>query len=216
MLAVGAAGGAATCWLIFIVSMWFGTGEIDYASSMVLSVCFVMLTVANQSFAPPHRKVCAKLATSFANIYCTLVCIVYYTNLTFVRLAESPSPEALSVVQFDPPRSAYFAIDQLGYFFMSLSVICIAWTLPQCKFRWWLGFLGVWGVTCIAIPLMPSQYDTTKDDENSQFGIVLLSVYGLLFVPTYCGLAYHYSRQGRSGEPATTVVNESSPLLTTK
>lgn len=211
-LAVWAAGGAATCWLVFVVSMYIGTKEISYASSMILALCFVMLTVANEAFAT--RKVCAKLATSFAMIYCTMACIVYYTNLTFVRLAEAPSPEALSIVQFDPPRSAFFAIDQLGYFFMSLSIICIAWTLPPSKFRWWLGFLGVWGATCIALPLMPSQYQSSHDGDNAMFGILLLTVYGLPFVPTYAGLAYHYSRAGcASRATLESMTDERSPLL---
>lgn len=129
-LAVWSATGVGICWLVFALSVYLDCGELAYASSVILAVCFVMLTVANQSFAASKQIMCAKLATSFANIYCTMVCIVYFTNLTFVRLAESPSPEALSIVQFDPSRSAYFAIDQLGYCFVSLSVLCLAWSLP--------------------------------------------------------------------------------------
>ena len=120
-IAVWSTLGTALCTLIFGVAVLFPAYEMTaYASSLGIALCYLTLTVTNERFAvfasaSSSRLVVvyARLATTFATVYCTLVGLVYYTQLTFVRLGH-PGPEALSIVSYTHAGSAFFAIDIFG------------------------------------------------------------------------------------------------------
>lgn len=164
-----------------------------YASSMGIAICFLSLTIANESFT--SSKMYARLSIAFAIIYCTLVCIVYYTQLSFVRLG-SPSPEALSIVAYTPPRTAFFALDILGYFFMPLSVFFLGLTMDTgLLLRKLLMSMGLWGGTCIAVPLLPFFYEQS-DSSSDAVRIIALFLWSILFFPhDYAGQTLSSAKQ---------------------
>lgn len=165
----------------------------SYASSMGISIFYVVLVVANESFASEETALWARLATAFGDLYCTMVCIVYYTQLAFVRLG-SPSQEALDLVSYEHTGSAFFAIDILGYFFMSLSVLCLGLSVKDDKLLTrLLVAMGIWGGTCIVAPLLPFFYQEDKSSSNA-YGMASLALWAMLFLPLMVLLAQHYRR----------------------
>ena len=194
-MAVKSAIGTSISVFIFGVAIFVPEwAMIAYASSMGIAICFLCLTVANESFA--GSKMYARLSIAFAIIYCTLVCIVYYTQLSFVRLG-SPSPEALSIVSYVPPRTAFFALDILGYFFMSLSVFFLGLTMhTDLLLRKLLVAMGLWGGICIAVPLLPFFYEQSNSSSDT-VGILALSLWAILFCPLMIMLAKHFGQQSK-------------------
>ena len=161
-----------------------------YASSMGIALCYVTLVVANESIS---ESVYARLATTFGIIYCTMACIVYYTQLSYVRLG-SPSQEALALVSYSHTGSALFAIDLLAYFFMSLSVLCLGLSVKDDKrLARLLVAMGIWGGTCIVVPLLPFFYQQDKSGSDA-FGVAVLSIWSIMFFPLMIMLAKYYQR----------------------
>jgi len=195
------AAGTSTFAAIFGLSIVLSiSSSLDYASSLGIALTFLSLTVANESIVARTRgldrtNVYARLSVAFACIYCAQNSIVYFTQLTFVRWG-SPSPEALSIVSFEPPRTAYFAIDMLGYFFMSLSMLCLGWTVDEpsrgVALKKLILALGFFGGTCVAVPLLPFNYQEGADETSTAFGIAALVIWTVLYVPIMAALARHY------------------------
>jgi len=99
--------------------------------SFLLGPAFLTMIVALHCAAPSHRRVYTHCAVAFAVMYATLNCSIYFVQLTFVapRLARG-DVEAIHLLLFLPHRSFMFAIDLLGYSWMSASTLFAAVGLP--------------------------------------------------------------------------------------
>lgn len=184
--------GTALCAFTFGVNLVMkASSNIDYAASMGIALCYLSTAVANYEFTPRQDRIYSRLSIVFGSIYCTMVCIVYYTQLSFVRLG-SASLEILSIVAFEPPRTVFFAIDMLGYFFMSLSVLCLGLTVSAGPLNKMLNILGVWGSSCIIMPLLPFVYREDADEASSQSGVNALIIWCMVYTPIMSMLALHY------------------------
>ena len=117
-------------------------------------------------------------------------CIVYYTQLSFLRMG-SPSPEALSILKYTP-GSAFFAIEILGYFVMSLSVLCLGLTITDGLLRKLFVGMGIWGGTCIVVPLLPFMYESDSSSSADAFGFTASFLWAVLFFPLMIMLARYY------------------------
>ena len=97
------------------------------APSFFLGSSFLLLVVCIHQLAEPDRKVWGHAAVVFATAYTVLVSIVYFVQLTLVapRLARGQIAgiEAWLFVPFD---SFLYAVDILGYSFMSVATLCAA------------------------------------------------------------------------------------------
>jgi len=95
--------------------------------SLLLGSAFLVLIVSLYQIATPDRKVWSLASVAFATIYTTLISIVYFVQLTFIapRIAEGriAGIEAFLFVPFD---SFLYAVDILGYSFMSLATLFAA------------------------------------------------------------------------------------------
>jgi hypothetical protein len=95
--------------------------------SLFLGSSFLVLVVSIHYLAAPDRKIWSHIAIAFATAYTVLISIVYFVQLTLVapRLAsgEIEGSEMLVFVPFD---SFLYAVDILGYSFMSLSTLFAA------------------------------------------------------------------------------------------
>lgn len=95
--------------------------------SLFLGSAFLVLVVAIHHVAPAERKIWSHLAVAFATAYCVLISVVYYVQLTLVgpRLAQGRTAgiEAFLFVPFD---SFLYAVDILGYSFMSVATLFAA------------------------------------------------------------------------------------------
>ncbi len=95
--------------------------------SLFLGPSFLVLMVCVHQSADPGRRVWSQAAVAFATIYAALICINYYVQLTWV------APELSSGVThriepfiFVPFDSFLYAVDILGYSFMSLATLFAA------------------------------------------------------------------------------------------
>lgn len=95
--------------------------------SLLLGPSFLLLMAAVHDAAPPHRRVWTISATLFAAIYTALISINYFVQLAWVgpRLVagRTDGMEAFLFVPFD---SFLYAVDILGYSFMSAATLCAA------------------------------------------------------------------------------------------
>lgn len=95
--------------------------------SLLLGVSFVVLMVAVHYHAPEGKKIWSHAGLTFATIYATLIGIVYFVQLTLVlpRMMRGEL-EGIEFLIFVPFDSFLYAVDILGYSFMSLSTLFAA------------------------------------------------------------------------------------------
>jgi len=95
--------------------------------SLFLGSAFLVLTVSIHQLASPDRKIYSHVAVAFATAYAVLISINYYVQLTWVmpRLAagRTAGMEQFLFVPFD---SFLYAVDILGYSFMSVATLFAA------------------------------------------------------------------------------------------
>lgn len=95
--------------------------------SLFLGSAFLVLVVSINQLASPDEKVWSHSAVAFGTAYCVLVSTVYFAQLTLVapRIARGQIAgiEAFLFVPFD---SFLYAVDILGYTFMSVSTLFAA------------------------------------------------------------------------------------------
>ncbi|MEZ6030576.1 MAG: hypothetical protein R3C46_12610 [Hyphomonadaceae bacterium] len=102
--------------------------------SLLLGSSFLTLAAALHRLAPPPAKVFSQIALAFATAYATLISMVYFVQLTLVapRLAAGDTA-GIEYLIFVPYRSFLFAVDLLGYSFMSVATLFAAFALPAVR-----------------------------------------------------------------------------------
>lgn len=199
-MAIGSAIGTGISILIFGITIFIPKLTMwAYGSSIGIAICFLIMVVSNDSFVSDRNRMFSNLSKSFAIIYCTLVSIVYYTQISFVRLG-SPTTEVLSIVAYSPPKTAYFALDILGYFFMSISVLFLSFTIIGNRLlKTSLILMGLWGMTCVIVPLLPFLY-ANSDSSSDIFGVIVLSLWSILFIPISILLALYFHKNSKASQ----------------
>jgi hypothetical protein len=116
--------------------------------SLFLGSAFLVLTVSIHHFATRERKIWSHGAVVFATAYAVLISMVYFVQLTLVapRLARGQT-QGIEPFLFVPFDSFLYAVDILGYSFMSVSTLFAArvFTGPglQRIVRWFLTANGL-------------------------------------------------------------------------
>jgi hypothetical protein len=93
--------------------------------SLFLGSAFLSMMVAIHQIAPPDRKVWSLAALVFATVYAVLISLTYFVQLTWVapRLASGRTA-GMEQFLFVPFDSFLYAVDILGYSFMSVATLC--------------------------------------------------------------------------------------------
>lgn len=116
--------------------------------SLFLGASFLVLVVSIHQLAVPDRKVWSHAAVAFATAYAVLISVVYYVQLTLVlpRLLRG-QVEGIEVFLFVPFDSFLYAVDLLGYSFMSVATLFAARVFTggglQRTARWFLTANGL-------------------------------------------------------------------------
>lgn len=116
--------------------------------SLLLGSSFLVLVVSIHQFAPLDRRIWSHVAVVFATAYAVLISVVYFVQLTLVapRLARGQI-EGIEAFLFVPFDSFLYAVDILGYSFMSLSTLFAARVFTgdrlRCMVRWFLTANGL-------------------------------------------------------------------------
>jgi hypothetical protein len=95
--------------------------------SLFLGSAFLVLMVSVHQAASPERKIWSQSALAFATVYAVMISINYYVQLAWVapRLAAGRT-QGLEPFLFTPFDSFLYAVDILGYSFMSLATLFAA------------------------------------------------------------------------------------------
>jgi hypothetical protein len=95
--------------------------------SLLLGSSFLVLVAAIHQVSDPDRRVWSLAAFGFATIYAALISINYYVQLAWVgpRLAAGRT-QGMEPFLFVPFDSFLYAVDILGYSFMSLATLFAA------------------------------------------------------------------------------------------
>lgn len=92
--------------------------------SLFLGPSFLVLIVSIHQLSSPDRRVWSHAAVAFATVYTVLIGINYFVQLTWVapRLAAGRT-QGIEPFLFTPFDSFLYAVDILGYSFMSLATL---------------------------------------------------------------------------------------------
>jgi hypothetical protein len=95
--------------------------------SLFLGSSFLVFMVSIHQLSSPDRKIWSHAALAFATVYAVLISINYYVQLTWVmpRLATGRI-QGIEPFLFKPFDSFLYAVDILGYSFMSLATLFAA------------------------------------------------------------------------------------------
>jgi hypothetical protein len=111
--------------------------------SLILGSAFLVTVVSTHQLAPPSRRVWSQAAIAFATVYAACISINYYVQLAWVgpRLARG-QVAGMEAFLFTPFDSFLYAVDILGYSFMSLATLLLAKVLTgdglERTTRWFL------------------------------------------------------------------------------
>jgi hypothetical protein len=182
----------------FAVSMLVGKDALSYLSSVIISLAFVPMICSFSSLSIKENKAASYAAIAFSSIYVVFVDLVYFAQLTTIRLSQL-STEALAILDYKKLGSLFFNYDLLGYAFMALSTFFIGLTIEVFNKRdKWLKALllihGVFALSCIIMPIL-GVFNTASKGSNTM-GVLALEFWCAYFTPI-CVLAYQYFKKNQ-------------------
>lgn len=143
--------------ICFALSMLFGFNYGSYLSSMFIAFSFVPMMCGYAYFAEKEVKSAGYAAVAFAGIYTAIILLVYFAQLTTVRLNDLTQQAAI-LLDFQQ-CGLLFNYDLLGYAVMSLAAFFAGLTVTsRTKADRWLKYLlmvhGVFFISCLIAPLL--------------------------------------------------------------
>ena len=178
--------------ICFALSLLAGFDFGSYISSMFIAFSFVLMVCCYAGLADNTVKAAGYISVAFASIYATIILLVYFAQLTTVRLGELTC-QAAELLDFQR-CGLMFNYDLLGYGLMSLSTFFAGQTIkPQTKADKWLKCLlmihGVFFVSCLVMPML----GVFKADSPEWVGVAVLEFWCLYFCPVGILSFVHFS-----------------------
>ena len=178
--------------ICFAMSMLFGFDHGSYFFSMFIAFSFVVMICGYAYFAEKEVKLAGCVSVTFSVIYAAIILLVYFAQLTTVRLNNLTQQAAvlLDFRQF----GLLFNYDLLGYGVMSLATLFAGLTIKsQTKIDKWLKHLlmvhGVFFISCFIFPML----GVFKADSPTWIGIAVLEFWCLYFCPISILSFLHFS-----------------------
>lgn len=176
----------------FALSMLSGFNYGSYFSSMFIAFSFVLMMCGYAYFAKKEVKLAGYVSVAFSAIYAAIILLVYFAQLTTVRLNDL-TQQAAVLLDFQQ-CGLLFNYDLLGYGVMSLATLFAGLTIkPQTKTDKWLKYLlmvhGVFFISCLIIPML----GLFKADNPTWIGIAVLEFWCLYFCPISILSFLHFS-----------------------
>lgn len=181
---------------VFALSMPLGFHFGDYLSSIFIALSFVMLICTLATMGKKETNTAGVIAMVFAGIYAGINLLVYFTQVTTVRLTTLTG-QAASLLDFQA-FGLFFNYDLLGYCLMALATFFIgltieAYTKADKVLKWLLLIHGVFAIACFIMPIMGVFYPGMEGGEL--IGTVVLEFWCLYFLPVGV-LSFRYFRRG--------------------
>lgn len=181
---IGAAIVAATVFLFavcMIVDFLFGS----YLVCMLLPIGYIMMAAGFQQECPAERRVAANVGLILAAIYAVLILLVYFAQITSVRLDGLNEP-ALRILDYQR-GGLMFNYDLLGYGMMALSTFFIGLSMKAERRAdsWLRGLMllhGIFFIGCFVMP-MTGAFTAMADGEAGNGGTIALLFWCTYFFP---------------------------------
>jgi ABC-type Co2+ transport system permease subunit len=180
----------------FALSMFIGSDYGSYLFSLFISWGFVPMICSFSSVACKENNSAGYAAIAFSAMYAVVVGLVYFAQLTTIRLTEL-NEQVLAILDYRNLGSLFFNYDLFGYAFMAIATFFIALTIEvNNKKDKWLKLLllihGIFAVSCIAMPIMGVFSSNMKN--GNIIGVLVLEIWCVYFTPI-CILSYQYFKK---------------------
>lgn len=180
----------------FAVSMIIGSNNGSYLSSLFIAWGFVPMICAFAALSKKEAKAVGYTAIAFASVYNVLISVVYFAQLTTVRLSQLGG-QAAAILDYTYLGSLFFNYDLLGYGFMALATFFTGLTIQaKSKPAKWLKAMllihGLFAVACVLIPML-GIFKAGMAGGNI-IGLIILEFWCAYFTPV-CILTYKYFKK---------------------
>ncbi len=178
--------------ICFALSMLFGFNYGSYFSSMFIAFSFVLMMCGYTYLAEKETKLAGYVSVVFSAIYAAIILLVYFAQLTTVRLNEL-TQQAAKLLDFQQ-CGLLFNYDLLGYAVMSLATFFAGLTVTsQTKADRLLKYLlmihGLFFISCLIAPML----GLFKADSPTWVGVAVLEFWCLYFCPISILSFLHFS-----------------------
>ena len=120
---------------------------------LLLTPTVVILMVCIHSVAPEQQKVFSLIAIAFSSVYAAIICTNYYIQLFVVRLNLLEGDlDGLALLALPNLHSVVFALESIGYAFLSLATLFINPVFCGGRLESWIrwlfiinGVIGIFG-----------------------------------------------------------------------
>ena len=127
----------------------------SFFACLILPIGFIMMTAGLHNECESDRKVTATIGMAFATVYCVMIMLVYFAQLTTVK-NEQLTEQAARLIDFS--RFGLIAnYDLLGYGIMALSTFFTGLSMKAGNKtdRWLRALMMIHGVFFFSCTLMP-------------------------------------------------------------
>lgn len=177
----------------FAASMAAGFDAGSYFCSIFIALGYVGMACAYAYFAEKPCKLAGYAAMAFAGMYAAVILLVYFAQLTTVRL-ESLTDQAAAILDFQK-SGLFFNFDLLGYALMALSTFFAGLTVRRKAradraLRILLLVHGVFFLSCLIVPML----GVFRADGPRWIGTALLEFWCVYFCPIGILSLAHFSK----------------------
>lgn len=182
---------------LFAVCMLISFELGSYFVCLLLAMGYVVLAAGFAAESDEEHRTAAIAGMAFAAIYAVLIFLVYFAQMTTVRL-EALNAQAVQLLDF-ARGGLLFNYDLLGYGMMALSTFFLGLTVHKSTaIDKWLRRLmmihGVFFFGCLIMP-MTGVFRSMANGETSIGGVVALELWCLYFFPIGVLSTLHFSRK---------------------
>lgn len=179
----------------FALSMLLGSPFASYITSIFIALGFIPMICAFAASASQERKAAGATAMVFAGVYGVLILLVYFAQVTSVRL-DSLTEQAKTLLDYQY-FSLFFSYDLLGYGMMALATFFAGLTLEgtAAPKKWLKALLMIHGIFFLPCLLMPMLGVFSPDMVGADWiGTALLEFWCLYFLPVGALSYWHFAK----------------------
>ena len=193
------AGAAIVTVTVFLFAVFlivdFSMGS--YFVCLILPIGFTMMTAGLHSECESDRKVAANIGLAFAAVYCVLIMLVYFAQLTTVK-NEQLTEQAAKLIDFGR-LGLIFNYDLLGYGIMALSTFFTGLSMKAGNktdkgLKALLMIHGVFFLSCIFMP-MTGMFSRMPSGGNGIGGRLALVAWCVYFLPVGILSLVHFKKR---------------------
>ena len=164
-----------------IVKFHFGS----YLVCMFLPIGYIMMVAGFRHECCAEQRVAASIGLVFSAIYAVLIFLVYFAQITSVRL-EDLNEQAIRILNYQR-GGLLFNYDLLGYGMMALSTFFIGLSIKaDSNSDKWMKYLmmihGIFFFSCFIMP-MTGVFTSMATEETGNSGTIALLIWCIYFFP---------------------------------